>query len=89
MNEPEFLKCGFHKINIIEALNVDPENPSRILNSVNFHPNVLITNRTSFETYYSKILEILNKFKKSYGIEAYLFFKVRVWNMDLLISILN
>jgi DNA polymerase type B, organellar and viral len=51
----------------------------------NLHHNVLITPSTSFNEYYNEVGEIVNnKLEHGYSVEVVEYYKVKVWNLDLM-----
>ena len=51
----------------------------------NFHHNVLIDPTTTFNQYYKQVGEFVNyKLEHGYGSEVIEYYKVRVWNLDLM-----
>lgn len=51
----------------------------------NFHHNVLISSSTTFTQYYNEVGELVNhKLEHGYGYEVIEYYKVRVWNLDVL-----
>jgi sarcosine oxidase delta subunit len=73
-NDKDLLEFGSYKVILITAFNDERE--------FNFHPNILVSNNTTFNQYQNKII---NKF----GIEDYTYQSsdidglfIRVWNKD-------
>lgn len=51
----------------------------------NFHHNVLIDSTTTFNQYYNEVGEFVNhKLEHGYGYEVIEYYKVKVWNLDLM-----
>jgi len=51
----------------------------------NFHHNVLITPTTTFNEYFNEVSEVVNnKLEHGYSYEVIEYYKVKVWNMDLM-----
>lgn len=83
-----FINFGHYKSIIISAV-MHKEvtftiggNPSL---EYNLHHNVLITPTTTFNDYYNEIAEFVNaKLEYGYSIEVIEYYKVKVWNLDLM-----
>jgi len=70
-----FTKFGERKIIITSAIINNSE--------FSYHPNVLITNKTTFEEYYEEVIQyISDNYDDGYPCNIIPRFKVRVWNMD-------
>jgi len=51
----------------------------------NFHHNVLINSTTTFNQYYKEVGDLVNhKLEHGYGAEVIEYYKVKVWNLDLM-----
>jgi hypothetical protein len=54
-------------------------------NEYNFHHNVLIDSTTSFNQYYREVGEFVNhKLEHGYGYEVINYYKINVWNLDIM-----
>ena len=79
MNNVDFTSFGEHKVLIITAIIGDIE--------YNFHPNIYLSNNTSFEEYYDNVKSFIDKHYTSVSSHIYLndiipMFSVKVWDMD-------
>lgn len=76
MNDEKFLNFGFYKVIITSSVIYNQEH--------SYHHNILLTNNTTFETYYKSVCEYITKHydDDNYGIEVIPSFRVKVWNMD-------
>jgi hypothetical protein len=76
MNDEKFLNFGFYKIIITSTVIYNQEH--------SYHHNILLTNNTTFETYYKSVCEyiITHYGDDNYGIDIIPSFRVKVWNMD-------
>ena len=75
MSNEQFINFGFKKVIIITAILNEGE--------FSYHSNVLINNKTKFNTYYNLVRDnISTLYDHGYSIDAIQFFKVRVFNMD-------
>ena len=79
MNNIDFTSFGEHKVLIITAIIGDIE--------YNFHPNIYLSNNTSFEEYYDNVKSFIDKHYTSVSSHIYLndiipMFSVKVWDMD-------
>lgn len=78
MNNSKFLKFGNNKIIFVKA--VINHNLSYML-----HPNILLTNYTTFKEYYEEIKDNINtnySDNSSYPSEMIPHFEILVWNVD-------
>jgi hypothetical protein len=82
-NNKEFLNFGKNKIFIVTAISDNIE--------FNFHPNILVNNYTSVDTYIDTVKDNINNLYKDNKrftkisidiVEAIPLFKIIVWNMD-------
>jgi hypothetical protein len=83
---PAFINFGINKSIILSAvMNKEitlGDNPSL---EYNLHHNVLITPTTTFNEYYTEVGHLVNsKLEHGYSYEVIEYYKVKVWNLDLM-----
>jgi hypothetical protein len=82
-----FIKFGKYKSIIVSAVMYQGMSDVTTTGSseFNFHHNVLIDQTTTFNQYYNEVGEFVNnKLEYGYGYDVIEYYKVKVWNLDLM-----
>ena len=83
LTDPTFRNFGEKKVIIINAT-------TNLSGEEGLHPNVFITNTTTFEDYYSRVKNYISKQwlddSIGYGGEVIETLNIKIWNLDLLIN---
>ena len=79
ITDSSFRNFGEKKVIIINAT-------TNLSGEEGLHPNVFITNTTTFEDYYSRIINYINYQLIYDNYEVIETLNIKIWNLDLLIN---